>query len=444
MAGSTHVLGRGLRPTAIWLPNMVLTDRFELELPFGSAAGDYVLKVGFVDSPMSSVGPFNLEASGAKQIFVSRCGEVRRMETGALGRAPDVGSSRDPAGGFGRIGSGTRHQIAGHVLVEIGGRRIWDLRSCHTIDRRTGRDSKGDHRYDRFFLWGDAGEPGHNSPVAGQSSAGTTPDRVLVSDGAGNMLSISSEKDVASLAKSVLLWVHYVPGGETVVDLDMDDGLRILGYERELADDTVDVTVYWQARDKIKRQYTSFIHLLDREGRLVDQHDAVAYYGGMPTTRWEVGRAVPFAAKLRLPESGGPFRLRSGMYEFNSRVRLATADGRAYISLGLLEGRERPEGPAVEFAGGVRLLGYRMERENDQGLVTLYWQTSRRVGHNYSVYRARARFGEQHSSARGWTAGDGGANHRGVAAGRGDSGPALVRDAGRAPVAGAGWPLSSG
>ena len=27
-----------------------------------------------------------------------------------------------------------------------------------------------------------------------------------------------------------------------------------------------------------------------------------------------------------------------------------------------------------------------MERENDQGLVTLYWQTSRRVGHNYSVY----------------------------------------------------------
>ena len=70
VAGSTHVLGRGLRPTAIWLPNMVLTDRFELELPYGSPAGDYVLKVGFVDIPMSSVGSFNLEASGAKQIFI--------------------------------------------------------------------------------------------------------------------------------------------------------------------------------------------------------------------------------------------------------------------------------------------------------------------------------------------------------------------------------------
>ena len=150
--------------------------------------------------------------------------------------------------------------------------------------------------------------------------------------GAGNMLPVYSEGDVASPAKSVLLWVHYIPGDETVVDMDMDDGLRILGYERELAGDTVDVIVYWQARDKIKRQYTSFIHLLDREGRLVDQRDAVPYDGGMPTTLWEVGRVVPFSAKLRLPESGGPFRLRLGMYESKTGVRLATVDGRSYVS----------------------------------------------------------------------------------------------------------------
>ncbi len=386
VAGSSHVLGRGLRPTAIWLPNMVLTDRFELELPFGSAAGDYVLKVGFVDSPMSSVGPFNLEASGAKQIFVPDAarsdgwkpvlwGErlmLDRVEIRQEGSdESDQGQGIRLLGTFWWRSVGDGSGIYEAVIRLIDGQGEIQKETIDTIDFSSGETLVNQ---DTILLLPANLPPGRHRI------------ELLVSDGAGNMLSISSEKDVASLAKSVLLWVHYVPGGESVVDLDMDDGLRILGYERELADDTVDVTVYWQARDKIKRQYTSFIHLLDREGRLVDQHDAVAYYGGMPTTRWEVGRAVPFAAKLRLPESGGPFRLRSGMYEFNSRVRLATADGRAYISLGLLEGRERPEGPAVEFAGGVRLLGYRMERENDQGLVTLYWQTSRRVGHNYSVY----------------------------------------------------------
>ena len=386
VAGSTHVLGRGLRPTAIWLPNVVLTDWFELELPFGSAAGDYVLKVGFVDSPMSSVGPFNLEASGAKQIFVPDAarsdgwkpvlwGERLMLDRVEIRQEGSDGS--DQGQGIRLLGTfwwrsvGDGSGIYEAVIRLIDGQGEIQKETIDTIDFSSGETLVNQ---DTILLLPANLPPGRHRI------------ELLVSDGAGNMLSISSEKDVASLAKSVLLWVHYVPGGESVVDLDMDDGLRILGYERELADDTVDVTVYWQARDKIKRQYTSFIHLLDREGRLVDQHDAVAYYGGMPTTRWEVGRAVPFAAKLRLPESGGPFRLRSGMYEFNSRVRLATADGRAYISLGLLEGRERPEGPAVEFAGGVRLLGYRMERENDQGLVTLYWQTSRRVGHNYSVY----------------------------------------------------------
>ena len=396
VAGSSHVLGRGLRPTAIWLPNMVLTDRFELELPFGSAAGDYVLKVGFVDSPMSSVGPFNLEASGAKQIFVPDAarsdgwkpvlwGErlmLDRVEIRQEGSdESDQGQGIRLLGTFWWRSVGDGSGIYEAVVRLIDGQGEIQKETIDTIDFSSGETLVNQ---DTILLLPANLPPGRHRI------------ELLVSDGAGNMLSISSEKDVASLAKSVLLWVHYVPGGESVVDLDMDDGLRILGYERELADDTVDVTVYWQARDKIKRQYTSFIHLLDREGRLVDQHDAVAYYGGMPTTRWEVGRAVPFAAKLRLPESGGPFRLRSGMYEFNSRVRLATADGRAYISLGLLEGRERPEGPAVEFAGGVRLLGYRMERENDQGLVTLYWQTSRRVG--YSVY-------VRHSSAGGWSRG---------------------------------------
>ena len=69
MAGSSHVLGGGVRPAKIWQPNMVVTDRFELELPSNAAAGDYEFQVGFSGSPLSTVGSFSLAASGANQVF---------------------------------------------------------------------------------------------------------------------------------------------------------------------------------------------------------------------------------------------------------------------------------------------------------------------------------------------------------------------------------------
>ena len=386
VSGSSHVLGRGVRPAKIWQPNMVVTDRFELELPSDAAAGDYELQVGFSDSPLSTVGSFSLAASGAKRVFDPAqatsgtwkpvlWGEHLMLDRVEIRQEASVESDRE---------EGSR--LLGKFwwrLVDEGPdsyEAVVRLLDGQGAIREEGKD-------------GITFPPGETL-VTGEATILLPADlppgmyrlELLVRNSAGGVLQIFSEEDVASPTKSILLWVYYVPGGGSVVDLDMDDGLRVLGYEREVGADTVDVTVYWQAREKIERRYTSFIHLLERDGQPVDQHDAVVYAGGLPTSRWEVGQVVPFMAKLRLPESGGPFRLRSGMYEFNSRVRLATADGRAYISLGLLEGRERPEGPAVEFAGGVRLLGYRLERENDQGVVTLYWQTSRRVGHSYSVF----------------------------------------------------------
>ncbi len=393
VAGSTHVLGRGLRPTAIWLPNMVLTDRFELELPYGSPAGDYELQAGFVDSPMIAVGSFNLAASGAKQVFIPAAATsdawepVRWGERLMLDRA-DI-RQEPPAGSDQAQGISFRGTFSWRLLGDRSD--IYEV-VVHLID------AKGEiHKETRNRIELSPEETLVSGDSHFQLPAGLLPGRyrleLFVRDAAGGALSISSAENVASPSKAVQLLVYdvshdcdCVPEDATIVDLDLQGDIRILGYERKVSGDTVDVIVYWQAREKVRRHYTSFIHLLDREGRLVDQHDAVPYDGGMPTTLWDVGRVIPFAAKLRLPESGGPFRLRSGMYESKTGVRLATVDGRSYVSLGLVEGRERPEGSAVEFAGGVRLLGYRMERDNDQGLVTLYWQTSRRVGHNYSVY----------------------------------------------------------
>ena len=393
VSGSSHVLGRGLRPARIWQPNMVVTDRFELELPFESDGGNYLLRVGFADGPMKEVGSFELVTAGARHVYIPAAamldewkpvlwGERLLLERAEVG--PETWGATDSEQGM-SVG-------AAFVWQLVGGRSETFTAVVRLVD---GQGEIYEETRDRIEF--SPGETLVTSDTTIPLPAGLPPGRyrleLLVRDGAGDELPIFSDEDVANLAKSVQLWIHDVPhvcdcmsGNGTIVDVAMGDGLRMLGYEREVDGDSVDVNVYWQARYKIERQYTSFIHLLNRAGRRVDQHDVVAYQGGLPTTRWEIGRVVPFAAKLRLPEIGGPFRLRSGMYEFYSGKVLDTADGRGYVSLGLVERREPPEGPEVEFVGGVSLLGYRLERDGDQGLVTLYWQTSRRIENDYSVF----------------------------------------------------------
>ena len=84
--------------------------------------------------------------------------------------------------------------------------------------------------------------------------------------------------------------------------------------------------------------YRVFVHLVDENGRIVDQSDAEPVDWTRPTTGWAPGEFVVDQHQLLLPagEDGGILALRVGLYDASSGQRLLF-DGADFIVLPLDE-----------------------------------------------------------------------------------------------------------
>lgn len=110
-----------------------------------------------------------------------------------------------------------------------------------------------------------------------------------------------------------------------------DEQIRLAGYNLEREADTLRVTLWWQALEVPKTDYTVFVHLFDpTTQRLVAQNDAPPRRGAYPTSWWVAGEVVSDTVTLSLQGvPPGEYRLAVGLYEYPSGVRLRarTADG---------------------------------------------------------------------------------------------------------------------
>lgn len=394
---SAHPLGQGTRPATIWQPGLLLTDRFELALPPGSPAGRYTLYAG-VGAPEREVAAFELGAAGWAPHTAEQPPSFLAWPSvqwdGYLALDWAEFEPEGPDGGrLATLGAGQRATLRGTLA--------WS---------RLSPEDPGSEAVLRLVDAQHAIRQEVRSPIRFAPNATTLkvpvqvdvpPDlppgryrlELGVRDAAGNWLRGRTRQDPETYLSRVVLRVDDVrpacdclPGGAAESGVELGDGIRALGYERRVDEGTVEVVVYWQARQTPKGSYSAFVHLLDRDGRVVDQFDGIPYDGGLPTAAWQPGQVVPFAARLRLPDQGGPFRLRTGLYESVGLKPLKAADGRSELGLGLVE-RARPlAGAAVAFEGGVELLGHRLEVAPGQSVLTLYWRASRQVGDDYSVF----------------------------------------------------------
>jgi mannosyltransferase len=101
--------------------------------------------------------------------------------------------------------------------------------------------------------------------------------------------------------------------------------IALVGYDLEIAQDALEVTLYWRAEEPPGRPYTVFVHLLDGNGRLISQHDGPPDGGEYPTDFWAAGELI--ADRHRLPLGAGEiipgeYRLAVGLYRPDSGVRL--------------------------------------------------------------------------------------------------------------------------
>lgn len=109
-----------------------------------------------------------------------------------------------------------------------------------------------------------------------------------------------------------------------------DQGIALEGYSlRSDHDRTLNLTLFWKASGSTSIPYTVFAHLLDRNGKIVAQHDSPPDNGLKATTAWIKGEIVvdDLAIPLAPGSSLDGTRLEIGLYDPVSGKRLSARFG---------------------------------------------------------------------------------------------------------------------
>jgi hypothetical protein len=115
--------------------------------------------------------------------------------------------------------------------------------------------------------------------------------------------------------------------------VNLGDQVTLLGYdvssEAIQPGQSLDLTLYWQARRRMSKDYTVFTHLVAADGRIVAQQDNQPAEGRYPTSIWDAGEIVVDQYHLTVaPDAaGGAYHLEVGMYLLSTLERLKVASG---------------------------------------------------------------------------------------------------------------------
>jgi hypothetical protein len=130
------------------------------------------------------------------------------------------------------------------------------------------------------------------------------------------------------------------PRSQNAIDTLLGGEVRLLRYEMapvvcEAASGgdgegcRLELTLYWQAEQKMDTDYTVFAHVIGPDGQILAQRDAPPDNGAYPTSRWAAGEVVADPARIPLPPnlSGGvPLEVVVGMYRPDTGQRLPVLD----------------------------------------------------------------------------------------------------------------------
>ena len=113
--------------------------------------------------------------------------------------------------------------------------------------------------------------------------------------------------------------------------------IRLLGFDLRRQRTAANLTLYWQADERMKTGYTVFAQLLDGQGRVRAQADSVPRSGSYPTFWWLPGEVVADTLSLEMPAGlprGKSYRLITGLYDPATGVRLpVVGTGLDYVEL---------------------------------------------------------------------------------------------------------------
>ena len=182
------------------------------------------------------------------------------------------------------------------------------------------------------------------------------------------------------------------------VGVDLN-GLRLLGYsvtaELIRPGDTLPFVLFWQAREKVERDYLISLQLQGEEGQAWGEDRSRPVEGTYPTIRWDEGEIVRDQRDWDVPLDvpSGRHRLLVSLIDEASSEQVGQAD----LGWVMVEARERVTTvppiryPLVmNFDHQVELLGFHLEetslRPGDTLHLTLYWRALGEMDKSYTVF----------------------------------------------------------
>jgi hypothetical protein len=165
---------------------------------------------------------------------------------------------------------------------------------------------------------------------------------VTFSDRAGNTI------ERATIGKIAIGTVSAVVGEPAFpTNVSFADNISLTGYDLlcTAAEGTFSLILYWEATDRVSKNYTVFVHLLSPDDELVAQHDGEPL---LPTTQWTTGTRVPDMHVLQVPPGQrlSDHKVRLGLYHWPDmeRVPIDSASCQAVRDAALLLGTIHDDG----------------------------------------------------------------------------------------------------
>jgi hypothetical protein len=216
---------------------------------------------------------------------------------------------------------------------------------------------------------------------------------------------------LASAVPFAIIAPHYAPPPDLTpeqiaaiphrVDADFGGEMTLLGYDLEtesaLPGESVRLTLYWQARIQMDRNWSLFVHVVDDQGIIAAQRDRYPGEGTLATTLLRPGQTFADRYVIRIPEtaySPSSAEIRVGLYDLLDGARLPVAGGGDAVALAPFSIRARPgsipNAVRQNFGNLIQLAGFEMEprvlKPGETLRVTLYWQALAPVRVNYSAF----------------------------------------------------------
>ena len=199
------------------------------------------------------------------------------------------------------------------------------------------------------------------------------------------------------------------------LDVSFDGKMKLLGYDLSIPNtqhpisntlkpgDSLEITLYWQSLSKMNQNYSTFVHLLDKNELIIAQRDMYPGQGLYPTSLWPPGKAIANRYVLTLPQTAfapNQAQLEVGLYNFATGERLPAygpngdplGDNVRFGEIKIVPKDKSgiPNAVRFSFEDKIALIGYDMDRRTvspgETIHLTLYWQALAKMREDYVVF----------------------------------------------------------